>query len=86
MKTGTAAEWRRGYHVNYIGFAPLPDPKIAFCVRITHQPSSSRVNRIARDVTRTLLEGLASRLRAPGTAAATPWRFASTTHTSGWGR
>ena len=26
MKTGTAAEPGHGYHVNYIGFGPLPDP------------------------------------------------------------
>ncbi len=65
MKTGTAAEWRRGYHVNYIGFGPLPDPRIAFCVRVTHQRTSARVNRAAREVTRTLLEGLAQ-LREAG--------------------
>jgi peptidoglycan glycosyltransferase len=68
MKTGTAAEWRRGYHVNYIGFGPLPKPQIAFCVRITHQSSSGRVNRVAREVTRALLAGLESRFRVPGAA------------------
>ena len=26
MKTGTAAEWRGGYHTNYIGFGPLANP------------------------------------------------------------
>jgi peptidoglycan glycosyltransferase len=59
MKTGTAAEWRRGYHVNYVGYAPARNPGIAFCVRITHQPSSWAVNRVGRDVTRRLLRGLA---------------------------
>jgi hypothetical protein len=33
MKTGTAAEYRKGYHVNYIGVAPTPDSAVAFCVR-----------------------------------------------------
>ena len=47
MKTGTAAQWRRGYHVNYIGFGPLPDARIAFCVRITHQPGMPRAARTA---------------------------------------
>jgi peptidoglycan glycosyltransferase len=65
MKTGTAAQWRRGYHVNYIGFGPLPEPGIAFCVRVTHQRTSTRVNRAAREVTRALLEGL-GRLRELG--------------------
>jgi cell division protein FtsI/penicillin-binding protein 2 len=27
MKTGTAAEPGQGYHVNYIGAGPLPDPR-----------------------------------------------------------
>jgi len=61
MKTGTAAEWRRGYHVNYVGYAPARDPSVAFCVRLTGQPSSWAVNRAARDVTRRLLLGLADR-------------------------
>jgi hypothetical protein len=61
MKTGTAAEWRHGYHVNYVGYAPTRDPSIAFCVRLTGQPSSHVVNRAARDVTRRLLRGLADR-------------------------
>lgn len=61
MKTGTAAAWHLGYHVNYIGFGPLPRPGVAFCVRVTHQPTSHRVNRAAREVTRRLLDGLAAR-------------------------
>jgi len=61
MKTGTAAEWGRGYHVNYIGMGPLPDPAIAFCVRVTNGRSSPAVNRAARDVTGRLLGALADR-------------------------
>ena len=63
MKTGTAAEWSRGYHVNYIGMGPLPDPVVAFCVRVTNERSSPAVNRAAREVTRRLLAALAERLR-----------------------
>jgi peptidoglycan glycosyltransferase len=59
MKTGTGATWRLGYHANYIGVGPWPEPNIAFCVRITHEPSSSRVTRAARQVLGALLEGLA---------------------------
>jgi hypothetical protein len=61
MKTGTAAERRQGYHVNYIGFGPLPSAQLAFCVRVTHQPTSPAVTRAARDVTRRLLAALAIR-------------------------
>ncbi len=48
MKTGTAATPGFGYHVNYIGVGPLPDPSIAFCLRVTHQSSSPAVNVAAR--------------------------------------
>jgi hypothetical protein len=61
MKTGTAAEYRKGYHVNYIGIAPTPDATLAFCVRITYRPSSRAANRAAREVTTTLLARLADR-------------------------
>ena len=61
MKTGTAAEYRKGYHVNYIGIAPTPDASVAFCVRITYRPNSRAVNRAAREVTRALLARLAER-------------------------
>jgi hypothetical protein len=59
MKTGTGATWHLGYHANYIGVGPWPGPGIAFCVRITHEPSSGRVTRAARQVLGALLEGLA---------------------------
>lgn len=61
MKTGTAAEYRKGYHVNYIGIAPAPDASLAFCVRITYRPTSRAVNRAAREVTAALLARLADR-------------------------
>jgi len=67
MKTGTGATWHLGYHANYIGVGPWPDPRIAFCVRITHEPSSGRVTRAARQVLADLLEGLAR----------TPWALGS---------
>jgi peptidoglycan glycosyltransferase len=58
MKTGTASEWHHGYHVNYIGFLPAEAPEVAFCIRITHQATSRRVNRAAREVTARLLADL----------------------------
>ena len=69
MKTGTAAEWGRGYHVNYIGMGPLPDPAVAFCVRVTHERTSPAVTRAAREVTRRLLAALADRRPALESAA-----------------
>jgi peptidoglycan glycosyltransferase len=71
MKTGTASLRGAGYHVNYIGIGPMPEPRLAFEVRITHQPTSPRAGRAAREVTHDLLEGLAGRalrLRWPGPA------------------
>jgi peptidoglycan glycosyltransferase len=76
MKTGTAAEWGRGYHVNYIGMGPLPDPAIAFCVRVTNERSSPAVTRAARDVTRRLLTALADRHPALDSAARRERRLA----------
>lgn len=66
MKTGTGATWHLGYHANYIGVGPWPSPHIAFCVRITNEPSSGRVTRAARQVLATLLEGLARNPWASG--------------------
>jgi CheY-like chemotaxis protein len=64
IKTGTAAEPGRGYHVNYIGLGPWPDPLIAFCVRVTDERTSPSVNRAAREVARRLLTALAGRRSA----------------------
>ena len=62
MKTGTAATPGRGYHVNYVGAGPLPRPGIGFCIRVTNEGSSRRVNEVAREVTTALFEGLARRV------------------------
>ena len=59
LKTGTASEPASGFHVNYIGFGPVPNARYAFAVRVTHQPSSRRVRNAAFTVTRRFLEGLA---------------------------
>ena len=59
MKTGTGRTAGTGYVTNYVGFGPLPDPHIAFCVRVTHQPTSSRVRKATREVMARLLERLA---------------------------
>jgi cell division protein FtsI/penicillin-binding protein 2 len=64
MKTGTGAEWGRGYHVNYVGMGPLPDPVVAFGVRLTNGRTSPAVTRSAREVTRRLLAALADRRHA----------------------
>jgi membrane peptidoglycan carboxypeptidase len=58
MKTGTAAEPSGDFHVNYIGYGPLGDNRLAFCVRITDQRSSRHVRSVASIVTGQLLEGL----------------------------
>jgi peptidoglycan glycosyltransferase len=58
MKTGTASHPLYGFHVNYIGFGPLPEARIAFAVRITHQRTSRRVRSAARRVSHRLLVGL----------------------------
>ncbi|HVQ28429.1 MAG TPA: penicillin-binding transpeptidase domain-containing protein, partial [Vicinamibacteria bacterium] len=77
MKTGTGAEWHRGYHANYVGVAPWPNPVVAFSVRVTHEPTSSRVNRTARVVLGRLLEGLQRSLCAPDAppVAGDVWRW-----------
>ncbi len=58
MKTGTGRTSGTGYVTNYIGFGPLPNSQIAFCVRVTHQPTSSRVRKATREVMARLLERL----------------------------
>jgi len=65
MKTGTAATPGLGYHVNYIGVGPMPDPKVAFCVRVTHQPSSPAVNVAAREAVGGLLTRLGEGRASP---------------------
>ena len=58
MKTGTASDPRYGFHVNYIGFGPLPEARVAFCVRITDQGTSRHVRMAAAEVTGRLLRKL----------------------------
>lgn len=50
MKTGTGRTSGTGYVTNYVGYGPLPDTRISFCIRITHQSTSSRVGRASRAV------------------------------------
>lgn len=59
MKTGTASHPRYGFHVNYVGFGPVPQNRLAFCVRVTDQPTSKKVRGAARSVTTRLLSYLA---------------------------
>ncbi|MEM8994140.1 MAG: penicillin-binding transpeptidase domain-containing protein [Acidobacteriota bacterium] len=66
MKTGTASHPQHGFHVNYIGFGPLPHARVAFCVRITHQGTSRRVRSAATQVTTRLLRNLRTVARSRG--------------------
>lgn len=58
MKTGTACDATGDFHVNYIGYGPLGDDRLAFAVRITDQRSSRFVRSVAAVVTASLLEEL----------------------------
>jgi hypothetical protein len=58
MKTGTGGNRRPGFHVNYIGFGPLPDPWLAFSVRVTGVPVSRTARRAGYQVTQRMLRGL----------------------------
>lgn len=73
MKTGTASEPGRGFHVNYIGVAPWPAPRYAFAVRITDRRTSRRVRRAAYAATESFLQSLADFHRrqtaTPGSAS-----------------
>jgi peptidoglycan glycosyltransferase len=72
MKTGTASTPRAGYHVNYVGYAPVVEPALAFCVRVTGRRSSHGVRADAREVTARLLAALADRLAASARRAPRP--------------
>ena len=61
VKTGTGRNRNMGFHTNYIGIGPMPDPTIAFCVRVTDQTTSRRVRRATRTVARRLFDGLAAK-------------------------
>lgn len=61
MKTGTARGPDKPFHVNYVGFFPAggeQPPRYAFAVRVTGQPTSSRVRRAGYAVTNRLLRAL----------------------------
>jgi cell division protein FtsI/penicillin-binding protein 2 len=58
MKTGTAATPGLGYHVNYIGVGPMPDPTVAFCLRLTNGSSSPAITAAARETLGRLLTRL----------------------------
>lgn len=66
MKTGTASHPRYGFHVNYIGYGPLPDARVAFAVRITNQGTSKQVRYAAAEVTARLLRNLRTISRERG--------------------
>jgi len=58
MKTGTGRNKNLGFHTNYIGIGPMPEPKIAFCIRVTDQPTSARVRRATLKVGRRLFDAV----------------------------
>lgn len=61
MKTGTARDPDKPFHVNYVGFFPSGGgqaPRYAFAVRVTGQSTSSRVRRAGYAVTNRLLRAL----------------------------
>jgi len=56
MKTGTGGgEWEFGFHVNYIGFAPVNTPDVIFAVRITNERRSDMARRLGYGATKELL-------------------------------
>ena len=61
MKTGTARDPDKPFHVNYVGFFPSDEeqpPRYAFAVRVTGQPTSARIRRAGYAVTFRLLRAL----------------------------
>ncbi len=61
MKTGTARDPDKPFHVNYVGFFPSDEnrpPRYSFAVRVTGQPTSRRVRRAGYAVTSRLLRAL----------------------------
>ncbi len=49
-----------GFHINYIGFGPMPGADIVFSVRVTNQRTSPRARKAGFEVTRRLLYALNS--------------------------
>jgi peptidoglycan glycosyltransferase len=66
LKTGTGGTYRDGFHINYIGFGPLPRMNVAFCVRVTNLRNSSRARDAGFEVTKRLLTGLRGVARERG--------------------
>ena len=58
MKTGTASTPGLGYHTNYIGYGPIENPTVAFCVRVTGKWTSKAVRQASMNVTYRLLHYL----------------------------
>ncbi len=86
MKTGTARDPDKPFHVNYVGFFPSDErqpPRYAFAVRVTGQPTSARVRRAGYAVTFRLLRAL-DRLVGEEieTASRVPQRLAAATGAS----
>ena len=86
MKTGTARDPDKPFHVNYAGFFPSDEsqpPRYAFAVRVTGQPTSARVRRAGYAVTFRLLRAL-DRLVGEEieTASQAPQRLAAATGAS----
>ena len=86
MKTGTARNPDKPFHVNYAGFFPSDErqsPRYAFAVRVTGQPTSTRVRRAGYAVTFRLLRAL-DRLVGEEieTASQAPQRLAAATGAS----
>ncbi|MEM7586490.1 MAG: penicillin-binding transpeptidase domain-containing protein [Acidobacteriota bacterium] len=73
MKTGTASDPRYGFHVNYIGIGPMPEARLAFCVRVTNQPTSAKVRYAAQQVTHRLLRNLGAIAERRGWADEAPY-------------
>ena len=56
MKTGTGGNWGDGFHINYVGFAPVAAPACIFSIRITHAPRSTRARKAGYALTRQMLD------------------------------
>jgi cell division protein FtsI/penicillin-binding protein 2 len=58
MKTGTGGNYGEGFHINYVGFGPVDNPRFSFCVRITNKPRSRDARRAGYMITSRLLRYL----------------------------
>lgn len=76
MKTGTGRNEGYYFHVNYIGLGPLPEPELAWNIRLSRGGTSRRVRRAAYQVTKRLLESLADRQERERRPSVPPSRVA----------